>query len=62
MNLSQFNDDESKQAQIDRERADIVFFRDVPTLRKLIAVFEDDLRETDSGSGSRTIQRAGDEE
>jgi hypothetical protein len=62
MNRSQFNDDESKQAQTDRERPDIIFFRDVPTLRKLIAAFEDDLREPGNGSESRSIKRTRDDE
>ncbi len=46
MNLSQLNDDELKQMQRDAERAHIVSFRDAPTLRKLIAAFEDDLRQS----------------
>lgn len=35
-----------KQTKQETERADIVSFRDVPTLRKLIAAFEDDLQES----------------
>ena len=46
MNLLQLNNDELKQAERDAEQADIVSFRDVPTLRKLIAAFEDDLRQS----------------
>ncbi len=46
MNLSQLSDNKLKQAKMDTERAYIGSFRDVPTLRKLIAAFEDDLRES----------------
>ncbi len=46
MNLSQSSNDESKQGKRDAERAHIASFRDVPTLRKLIAAFEDDLRQS----------------
>lgn len=35
-----------KQTKQEAERTDIVSFRDVPTLRKLIAAFEDDLQES----------------
>ncbi|HMB21792.1 MAG TPA: hypothetical protein VKP08_03120 [Anaerolineales bacterium] len=35
-----------KQTKQETEQADIVSFRDVPTLRKLIAAFEDDLQES----------------
>ena len=44
MKLLQSSNEELKQAKRDAERASIVSFRDVPTLRKLIAAFEDDLQ------------------
>ncbi len=46
MNLSQLSDDELKQMKRDAERAHIVSFQDIPTLRKLIAAFENDLRQS----------------
>jgi hypothetical protein len=48
------NDEEVKQAKRDAERACIGSFRDVPTLRKLIAAFEDDLRQSQEGDRETT--------
>jgi hypothetical protein len=58
MNLSQLSDDELKQAKMDTERAYIVSFRDVPTLRKLITAFEDDLRENQEADREATALSA----
>jgi hypothetical protein len=46
MNVSKLKDEELKKAKMDVERTGIASFRDVPTLRKLIAAFEDDVRES----------------
>ena len=62
MKLLQSSNEELKQAKRDAERASIVSFRDVPTLRKLIAAFEDDLqqsRETDQEATALNTLGAG---
>ncbi len=55
MNLSQSSEDKLEQVKRDAERANIVSFRDVPTLRKLITAFEDDLKQDQETSASNTL-------
>ena len=57
MKVSQLSEDESKKAKMDSERAGIVSFNDVPTLRKLIAAFEDDLKQSQETDRETTALR-----
>ncbi len=56
MNLSQSSEDKLEQVKRDAERANIVSFRDVPTLRKLITAFEDDLKQSQEAAASNTLE------
>ncbi len=56
MNLSQSSEDKLEQGKRDAGRANIVSFRDVPTLRKLITAFEDDLKQNQEAAASNMLE------
>ncbi len=56
MNLSQSSEDKLEQVKRDAEQANIVSFRDVPTLRKLITAFEDDLKQNQEAAASNMLE------
>ena len=55
MNLSQSSEDKLEPVKRDAERMNIVSFRDVPTLRKLITAFEDDLKQSQEAALSNAL-------